>query len=127
MILEAVVTTRNSDGSTNVSPMGPSIGDDMSRFELRPFNTSKTFANLQRTREGVLHITDDVLLIAQSAIGRLDELPAMQAASFVDVETIRSACRWYEFEVDSIDETGPRMLLKCRNRCRNSTTGFLWV
>jgi hypothetical protein len=114
MILEAVVTTRNLDGTTNVSPMGPTIGEDMLRFELRPFNTSQTFSNLKRTREGVLHVTDDVLVIAKSAIGKLDELPAMQKAARVNVEVISSACRWYEFEVDFIDETGPRMLLKCR-------------
>ena len=45
MILEAIVTTINEDGSTNISPMGPTVTADLSQFVLRPFDTSTTFAN----------------------------------------------------------------------------------
>ncbi len=41
----------------------------MRRFVLRPFRTSTTYRNLKAHGEGVLHITDDVLLLARTAIG----------------------------------------------------------
>ena len=78
MILEGIVTTVNADGTLNISPMGPTIADDVQsdgkidQFVLRPFDTSTTFANLKRTRAGVLHVTDDVLLFARAAIGEAE-------------------------------------------------------
>ena len=70
-ILEGIVTTRNEDGAVNVAPMGPIIDPDeaphITRLHLRPFQTSTTFANLARTRQGVFHVTDDVLLLARAA------------------------------------------------------------
>ena len=41
----------------------------MARFVLRPFRTSTTYTNLKARGEGVFHVTDDVLLLAQTAIG----------------------------------------------------------
>ena len=114
MILESIVTTVNEDGTPNVSPMGPNVNEFFDRFELRPFNTSRTFGNLKRTKVGVLHVTDDVELFAQAAIGRLESLPALNAAEKINGHVIADSCRWYEFEVEFIDETGPRMSLNCR-------------
>ena len=114
MILEAIVTSRNEDGSTNISPMGPTVSGDMSLFELRPFDSSKTFANLKRCREGVLQISDDVELMARAAIGKLDELPNLEAATTVNCKFIANACRAYEFRVEFIDETSQRVCLKCK-------------
>lgn len=120
MILESLVTTINDDGSLNVSPMGPSIevdqsgAADFSRFQLRPFDTSRTFANLKRTRQGVLHITDDVLLFAQGAISKIDPAPETKPAIKIEGQVIAHACRWHEFKVDHIDESGHRMSLNCQ-------------
>ena len=138
MILESIVTTSNADGSPNISPMGPRItppeqvkltantpttlpfSSDTSsvtlqRFELRPFDSSTTFANLKRDRQGVLHIDDNVELFAQSAIGKINPpgLPPLAKAKTIQGHIIQSACRAYEFKVKSIDETGPRMSLIC--------------
>ena len=51
--------------------MGPQIGPDpsMKTFELRPYRSSTTYQNLKARGEGVFHVTDDVLLLAQTAIG----------------------------------------------------------
>jgi len=121
MILETIVTTINEDGSLNVSPMGPTIDVDPSAthqvietFQLRPFDTSRTFANLKRTPSGVLHITDDVELFARSAIGKLEQNPQTRSAENIEGQIILDACRAYEFKVEFIDETGPRMSLNCR-------------
>lgn len=124
MILEALVTTINEDGSTNLSPMGPTVHDGLSTFELRPFNTSRTFANLKRTRMGVLHVTDDVELFAKSAIGRLIEMPDLIDAEKIAGKIIADACRYHEFEVEFIDETGPRMSLNCRTVASNRIREF---
>ncbi len=124
MILEALVTTINEDGSTNLSPMGPTVNDGLSTFELRPFNTSRTFANLKRTRMGVLHVTDDVELFARSAIGRLIEMPTLIDAEKVAGKIIANACRYHEFKVEFMDETGPRMSLNCRTVASNRIRDF---
>jgi len=115
MILEAIVTTLNEDRSVNISPMGPTVSEDLSQFELRPFPSSKTFANLKRSRVGVMHITDDVELFARAAIGELTSLPELVPANRVDGLAIADVCRWIEFEVTSIDETGQRMSLICNS------------
>ena len=114
MILEAIVTTRNDDGSVNVSPMGPRVDESMTRFTLRPYQTSTTYQNLQRARQGVLHVTDDVELIARAAVNQLDPLPAMRPATSVEGNILEAACRWYAFEVDSIDDRDERVTMNCR-------------
>ncbi len=108
MILEGIVTSRNDDGSTNVAPMGPIVDESMAWLRLRPFQTSLTFHNLKRHRVGVFHVVDDVLLLAQAAIGRIPAPPATRPATQIDGAVLADACRWYEFEIVSIDESGPR-------------------
>jgi hypothetical protein len=82
VILEGIVTTLAPDGTLNVAPMGPKLGRDPRRFTLRPYQTSTTYRNLKATGEGVLHVTDDVLLLARAAIGMLPT-PATRPAGQV--------------------------------------------
>ena len=113
MILESIVTTINDDGSLNISPMGPTVSEDISRFTLRPFDTSTTFANLKRSRVGVMHITDDVLLFARGAIGDKSKDPPTMDAESLQGKVLLDACRYFEFRVDFVDDAGPRMSLNC--------------
>ena len=108
MILEGIITTTNPDGSANIAPMGPKVDADLTRFTLRPYQTATTFQNLVRTRVGVLHVTDDVELFARAAINRLDCRPGMRRTTTVDGWILTDACRWYAFEVRSIDMSEPR-------------------
>jgi hypothetical protein len=108
MILEGIVTTLGRRDEINVAPMGPIVDQSMTTLLLRPFQTSKTFANLKQRPAGVLHVVDDVLLIARAAIGALDEMPETFPAEKIDGVVLRSACRWYEFEVASIDDSSDR-------------------
>ncbi|QDV49167.1 DUF447 domain-containing protein [Gimesia fumaroli] len=112
MILEGIVTSQNQQGELNIAPMGPVVNPEMSQFVLRPFQTSRTFSNLKETRCGVLHVVDDVLLLAKAAIGQLDELPETFPAEKIDGKVLQSACRWYEFEIESIDETAARTVMQ---------------
>ena len=116
MIIEAIVTTTNEDGSLNVAPMGPQVESGFARFELKPFDTSSTFANLRRNGCGVLHVTDDALLIARAAIGELDPdqvatIPAREIDGFIIADSII----WHEFKVDFIDESSSRAVFKCHS------------
>lgn len=103
MILEGVVTTVDVDGALNVAPMGPRVDPAMRRFVLRPYQTSTTYRNLKATGEGVLHVTDDVLLIARTAIG-LPALAATRPAEAVRGQVLADACRFYEFRVVELDD-----------------------
>ena len=113
MILEGILTTKNVDGSANISPMGPRVDADMSHFELRPFQPSASYQNLKRTRQGVFHVTDNVEMIARAAIGPLDSLPQMQPAGAVEGFILSDACRWYAFRVTAIDDDQPRSSMQC--------------
>src|SRR5262249_33778477 len=72
MILEGIVTTVSAEGTVNVAPMGPRVDADFRRLVLRPFRTAQTYHNLKAHGEGVLHVTDDVNLLARAALGALE-------------------------------------------------------
>jgi uncharacterized protein len=111
VILEGIVTTLNSRDMLNLAPMGPEVeaGSEMHRFVLRPYRTSTTYANLKARGEGVLHVTDDVLLLAQAAIGAaLEPFPAIRPASLVAGAILADACRFYEFRVVELDDRDDR-------------------
>jgi hypothetical protein len=128
MILEGIVTTLCDDGSVNVSPMGPMVDEDaatgeLRRFTLRPFRGSTTYRNLAQTGCGVLHVTDDVWLLAQTAVGKPEPMPATKTvremaeengelrieAAILKLPVLTDACRWYAFRVTEVDERGERV------------------
>lgn len=112
MILEGIVTTISVAGTVNIAPMGPHVEIDaatgaLTRVTLRPFRTAQTYTNLTGHGEGVFHVTDDVLLLARSAVGALDPLPPLRPAERVRGWILAEACRYYEFRVAS-SESGER-------------------
>lgn len=108
MILEGLVTTLDADGRPHLAPMGPRMNDDFTRFLLRPFPSSHTYRNLQRHPEGVLHVTDDVLLLARAALGAA-AMPEVVPAGRVKGFALADCCRHFEFAVTSIDASGERV------------------
>ncbi len=114
MILEGIVTTINEDGSTNISPMGPAVDESMSHLLLKPYQTSRTYNNLKRHGEGVLHVTDDVELLARAAVSQLDTHPVLQPAVEVKGKVLKDACRWYEFRVTNLDDSHERTRIDCQ-------------
>jgi hypothetical protein len=110
VILEGIVTTVSPEGALNIAPMGPQVDLSLRRFVLRPFQTSTTYRNLKERGEGVLHVTDDVLLLARTAIG----VPVEVATRTADVITGRilvQSCRYYEFRVVDFDDRAERTTL----------------
>lgn len=111
MILEGIVTTLDAEGAVNVAPMGPIVEPGWRRFLLRPFRTSTTYRNLKAHGEGVLHVTDDVLLLARTAIGLPAEAESRPAEA-VRGRVLVDACRYYEFRVVEIDDQADRTSIR---------------
>src|ERR1043166_8767560 len=108
MILEGIVTTISQEtDEVNIAPMGPHVDEAMNRFVLRPCPTSQTYKNLKAHGEGVLHVTDDVLLLAKAAVGTVTPTPPLLPACKVRGSVLADACRYFEFQVTSIDESEP--------------------
>ena len=124
-ILEGIVTTLNADGSVNVSPMGPIVDDAHDRLWLRPFQTSTTYRNLKRTGRGVFHVTDDALLFAQAAVGQPSPLPRFTQSPAGDDLILADACRWYAFEIESLDDAEERTSIVARVTDRGRLREFL--
>jgi hypothetical protein len=108
LILESLVTTRNADGTINIAPQGPVVLAPGERYLFRPYQESQTFANLARDRRGVLHVTDDVLLLAQAAVGVPERMPELRPAEKIEGAILTSACRWHEFEITAVHTQKPR-------------------
>ena len=113
MILEGIVTTLGPSDKLNIAPMGPRVEPNLDRFVLRPFQTSTTYRNLKDHGEGVLHVTDDVWLLAQAAIGSVEPAPEMFPATKVHGHVLANACRWYEFRVTQLDDREERTTIDC--------------
>lgn len=113
MILEGIITTVSTAGKLNIAPMGPHFKTGDTSFELRPFETSKTCRNLNDQPFGVLHVTDDVLLFAKSAINQLQDLPPTIAAEKIKGRIIKNCCQFYEFNAREIVTPEPRKNFHC--------------
>jgi hypothetical protein len=114
VILEGLVTTVGPGGDLNIAPMGPKVdpAGDLRRFVLRPFRDSTTYRNLAAHGEGVFHVTDDVLLLARSAIGEpIEESTPTRPAEAVAGRVLVGACRYHEFRVVERDERDERTTL----------------
>jgi hypothetical protein len=103
--------------------MGPRVEPHWSGFLLRPFPTSQTYRNLKAHPEGVLHVTDDVLLLAQAAVGRAPPQPS-RPAERVRGFVLTGACRFYEFVARSTDESQERVQIRAEVVHRETLRDF---
>lgn len=108
LVIEGIVTTIGEDGLVNIAPMGPKVDRHFRRMTLRPFKTSQTYKNLVDHPEGVFHVVDDVLLLAQAAIGQIEPAPIMLVSDHVNGYILRDACRYYAFKVERLDDSQDR-------------------
>ena len=128
MILEGIVTTLSLEARSTSPRWDHRIDPDLSmaRFVLRPFRSSTTYQNLKARGEGVFHVTDDVLLMAQTAIGAAPApAPATRAADVIAGQILTDACRYYEFRVVELDDREERTDDCCRDgRLRGVSATF---
>lgn len=128
MILEGLLTTLNDDATLNIAPMGPRVdpGNNLARFEIFPFRSSTTYHNLKAHGEGVFHVTDDVLLLAQTAIGVvLAPAPPTRAADVVGGRILLDACRYFEFRVAELDDRQERTRIVAETVAQGRLRDFL--
>jgi uncharacterized protein len=113
MIVESLLTTLSETGLMHLAPMGPRVHPDGKHMTLRPFRTSTSYDNLRLHGEGVIHITDDVLMMARAAVGQAG-FPAHHPAERIKGFILSEACRYHEFVVESIDDTDERVSIEVK-------------
>ena len=112
-LLETVVTTIGSDGVVNCAAMGVRWG--VHELVFWPFDATRTLKNLRFRGEAVIHLTDDVLLFVESALGH--PRPPMRDASVVAGSVIEEASVWREVvvtEIEPTDDDLPRSRVRAR-------------
>jgi len=112
-LIETVVTTTASDGLVNCAAIGVRWGD--AELVFWPFDATRTLRNLRFRGEAVVHLTDDVLLFVQAALGH--PRPAMRPASLIAGSVIEDANSWREVVVTEIvpsDDGTPRARVRAR-------------
>ncbi len=115
MIIEGIVTTIGPDGDCHVAPMGPELNEPAWRsLVLKPYQSSVTYANLQRLPFGVFHVIDNVELLARAAIHHWEEPPVVTPCPNPRGFILSDACRWYGFEVQGCDASQARTIMQCR-------------
>jgi len=119
-LIETVATTIGSDGVVNCAAMGVRLAED--ELVFWPYDSTQTLKNLRFRGEAMVHVTDDVLLFVQSALGH--PRPAMRPASVVAGSVIEEASSWREVVVTEITPTEDGMARSCvRARIVASGTG----
>lgn len=112
-LIETVVTTTGSDGVVNCAAMGVRWGEE--ELVFWPFDATRTMRNLRVHGEAVVHLTDDVLLFVESALGH--PRPAMRRASAINGSVIEDVCSWREVVVSEITPAVgelPRSMVRAR-------------
>ena len=124
LILEGIVTTVGADGALNIAPMGPRVDREMTHLLLRPFRTSQTYQNLKHSGEAVFHVTDDIELIAQAAVGLVEPPPRLIYDSASPCPILADACRWYALRVVHMDDSMDRTTIQCEVKHRGELRHF---
>lgn len=112
-LIETVVTTTDAEGTVNCAAMGVRWGEE--ELVFWPFESTRTLRNLRRHGEAVVHLTDDVLLFVQAALGRPE--PATRPARAVAGAVIADASAWREVVVTEIapgEDERPRWRVRAR-------------
>jgi len=114
VILESIVTTADSVATVNVAPMGPEVDDEsFTSMTLKPFRSSRTYANLIQSGVAVVHVTDDVEMIARAAIGPVSA-DGLTQSLLGRWHKLTDCCRWFAVEVQSWDDDPVRPQARCR-------------
>ncbi len=124
MILESIVTSVDRAGRVNLAPMGPIVIGDLTStddasigFQLRPFVDSTTFRNLEATRVGVIHVTDDAMLFARAAVNDIGDAEVLGMVRPIDDSLwwpMVDCHRWFCVEIDSLSHDEVRSEMQCR-------------
>jgi hypothetical protein len=112
-LIETVVTTTGADGEVNCAAMGVRWGED--ELVFWPFDATRTLRNLRGHGQAVVHLTDDVLLFVEAALGHPQ--PPMRRATTIEGSVIEDVQSWREVVVTEITPGGgtfPRSRVRAR-------------
>lgn len=120
MIYEAVIITRNEDGSDRIAPLGYKEIDEF--IVLSPFRPSTTLSNIERTHHAVINLTDNVGIIAGCLTGHYDWplVPAMH----IECSRLEDTLAHLELEVDHVEQDDIRPRFYCRIRHQQTHRPF---
>lgn len=111
MIIEAILSTLDTENRPNFAPMGVVWGEET--ISVRPFRQTQTYRNLLATGYGVVNLTDDVLAFVQTALysAVLPHFPATVVPGVV----FQGACSWRELAVETgLPGSPDRAEVRCR-------------
>jgi hypothetical protein len=112
-LIETVVTTTGGDGEVNCAAMGVRWGED--ELVFWPFDATRTLRNLRGHGQAVVHLTDDVLLFVEAALGH--PRPPMRPATAIEGSVIEDVQSWREVVVTEIAPSAgdlPRSRVRAR-------------
>jgi uncharacterized protein len=112
-LIETVVTTTGGDGVVNCAAMGVRWGAE--ELVFWPFDATRTLRNLRGHGQAVVHLTDDVLLFVEAALGHPQ--PAMRPATAIEGSVIEDVQSWREVVVTEIARASgnsPRSRVRAR-------------
>ena len=124
LILEGIVVSLDAAGKANIAPMGPLVDREITTLVLRPYQSSQTYRNLKQTGRGVFHVIDDVELLARAAVGFLDSPPPLTGITDFPCPRLADCCRWFAFEVETLDDVSERTTITCRVWRRGTVRDF---
>ena len=110
MIIETILTTTDAQHGINCAPMGVEWGEEV--IVIKPYQDTATFRNLMAVKTGVVNLTDNVLLFAQSAIG--NPIFPTRPATVISGVVLQDVCSWREVQVEEIDDSQPRARVTTR-------------
>ena len=108
MIRETIVTTRSTDGTAHIAPMG--IHERNDRLVIAPFRPSTTLENLLREGCAVINHTDDVRIFAGCLTRRRDW--PVTAAQHITGMRLQDCLAHVELTIEAVedDDLRPRFI-----------------
>ena len=121
VIIEAVLTTLNSDKTPHFSTAGVKLNADIVEFYL--YKSSKTAENLINTKKGVINITDSALHIVKSALSE----PDFEVHKTADTNCfyLKNSCRYLEFNAAEAAEKKEKYLIRADIISRNNLREYI--
>jgi hypothetical protein len=110
-VRETIVTTKNSDNTIKMSPLGVYINGDS--FSIKPFKPSLSLENILRNKSGVINYVDDVRIFASCITKRNVKVDFVETSK-INCSRIKNAVSHTEFIVEEIIEDKLRPTLFCR-------------
>jgi len=118
ILSEAIISTYNSDGTSNAAPMGI-IMQDTNHIVMNVFTSSLTYKNLLIKKQGVANITNEIEAFYKTALKEANpngKLPPewFEKSQIVDAPEILFSEATIAFSVVSADSLGEKARITCK-------------